>query len=117
MIRKRVRRFWSDDEKRMICMQTCAPGVSVSQVSRRYSVNANLIFKWLRDPRFSSADGGNVGPDFLPVEIEAAPVNLQPAVPQVDCRIEIALVTGHRLNISGCYDPDVLARLIRGLSK
>ena len=117
MIRKRVRRFWSDDEKRMICMQTCAPGVSVSQVLRRYSVNANLIFKWLRDPRFSSADSGNVVSDFLPVEIETTPVTLQPVVPQADSRIEITLVTGHRLSINGCYDPDVLARLIRGLSK
>jgi len=117
LIRKRVRRFWSDDEKRMICRQTCAPGVSVSQVSRRYSVNANLIFKWLRDPRFASADSGNVVSDFLPVEIEAAPVNLPSSVPQGDGRLEIALTNGYRLSINGHYDPDVLARLIRGLSK
>ena len=33
-----------DDEKRMICGQTRVPGVSVSQVARRYDVNANLVF-------------------------------------------------------------------------
>nr|WP_208394108.1 transposase [Pseudochelatococcus lubricantis] len=42
-----------DDEKRSICFQTTAPGVSVAQVARRYAVNANLIFKWLRDARYA----------------------------------------------------------------
>ena len=46
------KRFWSDDEKRSIGVQTLAPGVSVAQVARRYAMNANLIHKWLRDPRF-----------------------------------------------------------------
>ena len=47
------KRFWSDDEKREICTQTRIEGVSVAQVARRYAMNANLIHKWLRDPRFS----------------------------------------------------------------
>lgn len=47
------KRFWSDDEKRSICGQARASGVSVAQVARRYSMNTNLIHKWLRDPRFS----------------------------------------------------------------
>ncbi|WP_156215291.1 transposase, partial [Pseudorhodobacter antarcticus] len=46
-------RIWSDDEKRTICAQTLTPGVSVAQVARRYSMNANLIFKWLKDTRFA----------------------------------------------------------------
>ncbi|MCY3830193.1 MAG: transposase, partial [Rhodospirillaceae bacterium] len=51
-VARRTRRFWSKDEKRRIVAQTYAPGVSVSQVGRRYDVNANLIFKWRRDPRY-----------------------------------------------------------------
>jgi len=43
------KRLWSDDEKRSICDQTLAAGVSVARVARRYSMNANLIFKWLKD--------------------------------------------------------------------
>ena len=45
------KRFWADEEKRSICEQALVPGVSVAQVARRYSMNANLIFKWLKDPR------------------------------------------------------------------
>ena len=44
------KRIWSDDEKRKTCVQTLTRGVSVAQVARRYSMNANLIFKWLRTP-------------------------------------------------------------------
>ena len=52
MVQRRKRRVWSDDEKRTICSQTRVPGVSVSQVARRYDVNANLVFKWLREGWF-----------------------------------------------------------------
>jgi len=45
---RRTKRLWTDEEKRSICLQTTAPGVSVAQVARRYAMNANLIFKWLR---------------------------------------------------------------------
>ncbi|MFZ5610312.1 MAG: transposase [Pseudomonadota bacterium] len=72
---RRTKRLWTDEEKRSICFQTAAPGVSVAQVARRYAVNANLIFKWLRDPRYAP-DPASVAPPaeearFLPVEIVA----------------------------------------------
>lgn len=114
MTKRRKRRVWSDDEKRMICGQTRVPGVSVSQVARRYDVNANLVFAWLRDPRFADADIAEVS-RFLPVEIvpeTKAPV----ALPAGTHLIEIELAGGHLIRISGSYDPEALARLIRGLS-
>lgn len=78
------KRYWSDDEKRSICAQARAPGVSVAQVARRYSMNTNLIHKWLRDLRFApeeevaeALDATEMG--FVPVEIEfAKPVKLIP---------------------------------------
>jgi transposase len=57
---------------------------------------------------------------FLPVEIvdrtrdDDAAVAIDP-VPAVGI-IEIDIAGGHRLRISGGYDPEALARLIRGLS-
>ena len=64
---RRVRRLWEDEEKIRIVAQTRVPGVSVSQVARRYDVNANLIFKWLRDPRFNPLPVEDATPSFLPV--------------------------------------------------
>ena len=115
---RRTRRLWTDEEKRSICLQTTAPGVSVAQVALRYTVNANLIFKWLRDPKYRPKPGTgseDAGLRFLPVEIvkEAAVIRQMPAT---DNHIEIDLADGHRMRISGSYDPEALARLIRGLT-
>ncbi len=72
-MKRRKRRIWDDDEKHRIVVQTRVPGVSVSQVARRYDVNANLVFKSLRDPRFKAAEGEDPAATFLPVEVVAAP--------------------------------------------
>lgn len=115
---RRTRRLWTDEEKRSICLQTTAPGVSVAQVARRYAVNANLIFKWLRYPKYRPAprtEAEDSGLSFLPVEIVAeakAPI----AVSAIEGHIEIELAGGHRMRIIGGYDSEALARLIRGLS-
>ena len=97
----------------MICGQTRVTGVSVSQVARRYDVNANLVFAWLRDPRFAGAGAADVA-RFLPVEI-VAEAKAPMAVPAAENLIEIELAGGHRMRISGGYDPEALARLIRGV--
>ena len=109
----RVRRFWSADEKRRIVAQSYAPGVSVSVVGRRYDVNANLIFKWRRDPRYKPAADDGETLSFLLVEVVA-----EPAVaphPASNGRIEIALPSGHRVSASGSFDVNVLCRVVRAL--
>ena len=120
---RRTKRLWTDEEKRSICVQTTAPDVSVAQVARRYALNANMIFKWLRDARCAPGpvQGAVDAPVFLPVEIvnparaEAArPILASKVLP--DCLLEIEIAGGHRLRVSGSYDPEALARLIRGLS-
>ncbi len=119
-VARRTKRLWTDEEKRSICFQTAAPGVSVAQVARRYAVNANLIFKWLRDPRYAPAPATMplpaVEPRFLPVEI-VEETKGSVVAPAADNHIEIELAGGHRMRISGSYDPEALARLIRGLTQ
>ena len=122
---RRTKRLWTDEEKRSICFQTTAAGVSVAQVARRYAMNANMIFKWLRDPRYAP-DPETVEvavaetPCFLPVEIVDRPRNEDtvstPDAEPARSAIEIDIAGGHRLRIIGDYDPEALARLIRGLS-
>lgn len=124
------KRFWSDDEKREICLQTCAPGVSVARVARRYSVNANLIFKWLRDPRFSPKRSDVIEEEtFLPVEIEAAatPLPTPPDCAVVEAplscstspvsatRIDITLSDGRRILVEGPTALSTVIGLVQGL--
>ena len=52
---KRKRRFWSDEEKRRVVAATRVSGVSVAAVARRYDINANQVFNWLRDARYTYA--------------------------------------------------------------
>ena len=125
MAKKRVRRAWSDDEKRSICVQTLVPGVSAAQLARRYAMNANLIFNWLKDPRFKQEEKETEESEFLPVEIFTEPEATLPTVSQsmpvrdscVRCgpRIEIVTTDGHRLTVEGDFDGDALARLLKGL--
>ena len=119
MAKRRRRRKWSDDEKRMICAQTQVPGVSVSQVARRYDVNANQVFNWLKDPKFAPSEDGGDEACFLPVEIiEHEPLPALDPAPRAEySHLDFELAGGHRLRISGSCDPDALARLIRGLSE
>ena len=114
--KRRLRRLWEDDEKIRIVAQTRVPGVSVSQVARRYDVNANLVFAWRRDPRFNPPPAEDPGATFLPVEVVAAPSIIDPPVIESTAsKIEIVLPSGHRVTVSGGYDPDALCRLVRGL--
>ena len=96
---RRTRRLWTDEEKRSICLQTTAPGVSVAQVALRYTVNANLIFKWLRDTKYRPAPrtgAEDSGLRFLPVEIIAEAKGPM-AMPAALNHIEIELAQGVRV--------------------
>src|SRR3954470_10640562 len=107
MPRRRRYRRWSAEEKRSICGETRAPGVSVAQVARRHALNANLIFKWLKDRRFSPADAGETAPVFLPVEIHGAEVpeaRMMSPAHGAHGRVEIELATVHRLIVEGPFD-------------
>lgn len=121
------KRVWSDDEKRTICAQTVTEGVSVAQVARRYSMNANLIFKWLKDPRFAPVESGVSAADavvesvFLPVEIEAPSLEISEPVDPSCCvvsaqRVDITLSDGRRILVEGPTALSSVVGLIHGLT-
>jgi transposase len=109
------RRSYSTAFKRRVVAETLEPGASVASVARRHGLNANMVFSWRRDPRFGP---GRDAATFLPVEVTAAEVFVppEPIIPSSDGQIEIALPSGHRLTLSGSFDPDAVVRLARGLS-
>jgi len=118
---RRKRRNWSDEEKISICLQTKAPGVSVSQVARRYAMSGNQIFNWLKDARFSPSSPDETGEDaiFLPITISNNPTpepGAEYSPVSTSCsRLEIALSGGHHLSVEGHFDGAELARLLKGL--
>ncbi len=112
--RRRYRR-WSAEAKRAICLETRAPGVSVAQVAQRHSLNANLIFKWLRDARFAPGGMLEAAPLFLPVQLHddgASEVPAESTAANRDGRVENVLAGGHRVTACGAFDGDAVARLL-----
>ena len=125
------KRAWSDDEKRSICEQTTTAGVSVAQVARRYSMNANLIFKWLKDPRFApGSEYAAAQPEdgvvaFLPVEVrDPLPVDFTqsgsgtppPSGAAVSAhRVDITLSDGRRILVEGPTTLSAILGLVQGL--
>ncbi len=106
---RRTRRRWSDDFKRRVVAEALQSGVSVAAIARRYDLNNNLLFNWKR--RFG------VDLAFLPVEVLPEPATARVKPADLDSKIEIQLSNGHRLSVSGAFDPDAVARLLRGLSR
>jgi transposase len=123
------KRVWSDDEKVSICTQARVAGVSVAQVARRYAMNANLIHKWLRDPRFSSEDQAadfpvHEGATFLPVEVAgmtpapAAPILPNPSTsPTTVQRLDITLSDGRRILVEGATALSAVLAMVEGLAQ
>ena len=123
---RRKKRFWADEEKREICAQATTPGMSVAQVARRYAVNANLIFKWLKDPRFAPVSEEPVDDAvFLPVEIDGStghePAAQEippppPSAPVSASRVDITLSDGRRILVEGPTALTAVVSLVQGLS-
>ncbi len=112
---KRKRRSYSKAFKRRVVAETLEPGASVAEVASRHGLNANMVFLWRRDPRFGP---GRDAASFLPVEVTATEVLVppEPITPGCDGQIEIILASGHRLTLSGSFNPEAVVRLARGLS-
>jgi len=121
------KRFWSEDEKRSICDQARAPGVSVPQVARRYSMNANLIHKWLHDPRFAPSDAEPEDDieiaDFLEVAVTASDFPISATIDTgiassalSATRVDITLSDGRRILIEGSTSLMAVVGLVQGLT-
>lgn len=63
----RRRRTWTNEEKWQIVQETELPGVAVAEVARRYCVNNNQLFGWIR-----AAEAGKLGP--RPIDLEPLPI-------------------------------------------
>ena len=98
--------------------ESLEPGASVSKVSQRYGVNANLLFTSRRQDARSAANSGVEPLKLLPVtvadsETPAAAV----AAPGSVGRMEIMLVDGERIVVGADVDAAALARVVKALSR
>src|SRR6266568_117442 len=88
------RKRWPEAVKRQIVAETRTPGASVSVVARRHDVNANQVFRWRRQYEVGASDRDG----------RLVPVRVQPMAAAAGGAIEIELVSGARVRVSGAVD-------------
>lgn len=129
-----ARRRWTLEEKQRIVAESYAGSRLVSATARRYGLSASQLFTWRRQSRhgrlvdadevvtFASAvvdDNGSLGGQPSLPEIAAAGQKVASQVcPTVALgRIEIVLVSGHRVVVDGSVDTTVLSRILAMLER
>ncbi len=113
------RRNWKAEEKAEILAATMVPGVTVTEVARRFSVSPALLWTWRRKAMDDLA--AEIVPRFVPLQIESeiaesAAVVPEPAPPslgrdQVAGSIEVAIGRA-RVRVEGAVDPEVLRQML-----
>lgn len=93
-----------------VIAETRRPGASVAEVARRHDLNTNVVFHWLRDPRYNGKTGT---PAFLPVEARPAAL-LHDAETRGRIDVVIELADGARIR---CSDEPSLVAALRALRK
>ena len=100
------RKRWPEADKRQIVAETRMPGASVSVVARRHDVNANQLFRWRRQ-----YEAGAAGED----QARLVPVRMRPSPTPAGGLIEIELISGARVRISGVVDGAALSEVLERL--
>jgi transposase len=117
---KQSRRQHDRAFKEQLVRQSLEPGASVSAISLRNGINANMLFKWRRE--HLRAAGQRAAPSvLLPVEVtpqtDVVTVPAPPATPKLAPRngvIELELA-GVQLRVRGQVDEASLCSVLRAL--
>ncbi len=114
---RRHHRSWPDALKVEIVEAALAPGTSVSVVARRYDVNANQVFNWLKRYREGRLVQPAAGGALAMVPVAVTP-EVSPAVaPGVSDAIEIDLSGGYRVRVGRGVDGAALRRVLDVLER
>jgi transposase len=114
----KARRRWDLEEKRALVAETFLPGNSVNGVARRHQISSGMLFNWRKrfrgDPRWSSE---LLEPRLIPVVVapEQTAVDVRSAIASE--KIEIDVAGKYRIRVSGCFEEQVLRRVLDALER
>lgn len=118
-----TRRRWSKEQKQSIVAEIDVDGATLSEVARRHSIHASLLFRWRRDlgsafavPSIGAAPtAAPATPRFLPVMLPA-PAARAPTKEAVQSgSIEILLDGGRMVRVNADVDTAALVRIVDAL--
>ncbi|MGE0699244.1 MAG: transposase [Hyphomicrobiaceae bacterium] len=113
-----TRRRWTRAQKVAILAEIDAPGGSVSDVARRYSLHTSLLFRWRRDLAVTRPASADVAapPTFVPVALPAPEPRPAAAAPEPS-PIEIGLADGRTVRVGMDVDTAALVRIVDALER
>ncbi len=116
-----VRRVFSPEFKWQIVRESKERTLSVSELARKYDVNTNQVFRWMREAEAGQAlwvrraksepDAPIAASAFLPVSVR--PAKAAPVLPKA--AITVSFRSGHQLMLHEAT-PAMLAQLVAALS-
>ena len=117
------RRVFADDIKRQIVEETCQPGMTVSEVARRYNISTNLIFNWRgefglranKQAKFVPVRVTENGDEPEPIRFETPETAAQSSDESLQPSVEIQLLSGRRVRFDGKMKPATMRLLIVAL--
>ena len=104
------RRTFSEQEKRRIVDEASQPGVSLSQVARRYGIYRRLLFRWREELRPKPEPAAPAV--FAPVQVTDTPFVAESPLGSSAPGIEVELVGGRRVRFERDADPETVRRLV-----
>ena len=121
--KKGRRRHFAADIKRQIVEETCQPGMTVSEVARRYGITTNMLFGWRtelglaprKEARFLSVQILDAKEEAQALSIGAGPSPLPGASEQQETAVEVELVGGRRVRFDQGIAPETMRRVIVAL--
>jgi transposase len=106
------RRHWSAQEKAQIVGETLTPGMSVSEVARRWQICPQQIYTWRRTMRRDPCD--STAPAFVPIVTEAMPSAPAAGPRSVAPMIEVQLA-GAVVRVAPGTDNALLTTVLRAV--
>lgn len=114
------RRIFTPEYKFNIVKEANAQEASISTIARRYDVNANQLFRWVREVEQNKAKWVRIAigqqhlpaptPTFLPVTV-SQPTPVQQAQPTISPIATIEFANGHRMQLHQ-DNPELLKQLL-----
>lgn len=105
--RQPVRRFFSDEEKHAIALESDQPGVSVSQVARKHGIVTGMLFRWRVQFGVAQKKRAQLAPAVL-TDGTPATLLLRDLVQPPDGMMAVNLPDGRRVFAPAGSDPDAV---------
>jgi transposase len=112
------RRRWDAEEKRAIVAETFLPGNSVNGVARRHEISSGMLFNWRK--RFRDAPHWSaklLEPRLIPMVVAREQTAVATRSATASEKIEIDVAGKYRIRVSGCFEEQVLRRVLEVLER